>query len=184
MKKWLWLALIMILVMIALPAYALEAVGGTIGVDWTQVVVWIIGAVGTVLSTLLARVWMVYVKPWLEQKGLLDAAVIVVNAVEAIIGQYREGDKGLFSESKWLLALEKMQERGFDIDSDTVVDALKAAWQQLNLGQIAAGVKEPGHGEEIEAQPWMCGCGYEGDRNIDGGVCPKCSGEAICEWNG
>lgn len=36
---------------------------------------------------------------------------------------------------------------------------------------------------ELE-QPWMCNCGYEGDRDVDGGECPKCHGMGECPWNG
>ena len=35
-----------------------------------------------------------------------------------------------------------MVERGFNIDSDIVLDALKAAWQQLDMAMIAAGEKD------------------------------------------
>ena len=38
--------------------------------------------------------------------------------------------------------------------------------------------------EEEAEQLWMCNCGYEGDCNLDSGVCPKCDGNAVCEWNG
>lgn len=41
------------------------------------------------------------------------------------------------------VAKERARARGFDVNSDALVDALKAAWLQLNIGQIAAGVKEP-----------------------------------------
>lgn len=32
--------------------------------------------------------------------------------------------------------------------------------------------------------PWMCNCGYEGDRAVDGGECPQCHGLGACSWNG
>lgn len=104
-------------------------------IDWTALVVAVIGVIGTALSALLGRVWVKYVKPWLEQRDLTDAAKIIVEAVEAIFGRY-------CGEQKWQAALEKMVERGFNIDSDIVLDALKAAWKQLDMAMIAAGEKK------------------------------------------
>lgn len=133
-----WACLLMALAL--LPALAIAE--GTVGVaasapaiDWTALVVAVIGVIGTAASALLGRVWVRYVKPWLEQRELTDAAKIIVEAVEAIFGRY-------CGEQKWQAALEKMVERGFNIDSDIVLDALKAAWQQLDMAMIAAGEKK------------------------------------------
>lgn len=109
-----------------------EAVGS---IDWTALVVAVIGVIGTALSALIGRVWVKYVRPWLEQRDLTDAAKIVVEAVEALLGRY-------CGEDKWKLALEKMADRGFYTDSQQVIDALKAAWKQLDMAMIAAGEKE------------------------------------------
>ena len=87
------------------------------------------------VSALLGRVWVNYVRPWLEKRDLTDAAEIVVDAVEALLGRY-------CGEDKWKLALEKMEARGFNIDNEVVLDALRAAWCQLDLKQLAAGEKE------------------------------------------
>ena len=110
-----------------------EAVAASI--DWTALVVAVIGVIGTALSALLGRVWVRYVKPWLEKRDLTDAAKIVVEAVEALLGRYCGAEK-------WKLALEKMQDRGFNIDNDVVLDALRAAWKQLDMAMIAAGEKK------------------------------------------
>ena len=104
-------------------------------IDWTALVVAVIGVIGTALSALIGRVWVKYVRPWLEQRDLTDAAKIVVEAVEALLGRY-------CGEDKWKLALEKMQERGFNIDSDIVMDALRSAWKQLDIAQMESGEKE------------------------------------------
>lgn len=104
-------------------------------IDWTALVVAVIGVIGTALSALLGRVWVKYVKPWLEQRDLTDAAKIVVEAVEALLGRY-------CGEEKWKLALQKMADRGFYTDSQQVIDALKAAWKQLDMAMIAAGEKD------------------------------------------
>ena len=102
---------------------------------WTALVVAVIGVIGTAVSALIGRVWVKYVRPWLEQRDLTDAAKIVVEAVEALLGRY-------CGEDKWKLALEKMQERGFNIDSDIVMDALRSAWKQLDIAQMESGEKE------------------------------------------
>ena len=129
-----------ILMLLLLPALAMaqEAAvmsGGTELIDWTALVVAVIGVIGTAASALIGRVWVRYVKPWLEQRDLSDAAKIVVEAVEALLGRY-------CGEDKWKLALQKMADRGFYTDSQQVIDALKAAWKQLDMAMIAAGEKK------------------------------------------
>ena len=106
-----------------------------VSIDWTALVVAVIGVIGTAVSALLGRVWVKYVRPWLEQRDLTDAAKIVVEAVEALLGRY-------CGEEKWKLALQKMADRGFYTDSQQVIDALKAAWKQLDMAMIAAGEKD------------------------------------------
>ena len=139
MKKMIcWACLLMALALLPALAMAEEAVTMpevAASIDWTALVVAVIGVIGTAVSALLGRVWVRYVKPWLEQRELTDAAKIIVEAVEAIFGRY-------CGEQKWQAALEKMVERGFNIDSDIVLDALKAAWQQLDMAMIAAGEKD------------------------------------------
>ena len=123
-----------------LPALAMaerDAItpGNTAPIDWTALVVAVIGVIGTALSALIGRVWVNYVRPWLSQRDLTDAAKIVVEAVEALLGRY-------CGEDKWKLALQKMADRGFYTDSQQVIDALKAAWKQLDRAMIAAGEKD------------------------------------------
>ena len=122
MKKVFCLAcLLMALALLPALAMAQEAAAMpevAASIDWTALVVAVIGVIGTALSALLGRVWVKYVKPWLEQRDLTDAAKIVVEAVEALLGRY-------CGEDKWKLALEKMAERGFYTDSQQVIDALK-----------------------------------------------------------
>ena len=139
MKKMIcWVLLLTVLAL--LPALAMAKEVATMpevaaSIDWTALVVAMIGVIGTALSALLGRVWVKYVKPWLSQRDLTDAAKIVVEAVEALLGRY-------CGEDKWELALEKMAERGFYTDSQQVTDALKAAWKQLDRAMIAAGEKD------------------------------------------
>ena len=162
MKKMIcWACLLMALAL--LPALAMaegmpgasscmEATGGAAGpIDWTALVVAVIGVIGTAASALLGRVWVRYVKPWLEKRDLTDAAKIVVEAAEALLGRYCGAEK-------WQLALEKMEARGFNIDSDVVLDALRAAWQQLNMAMIAAGEKDVHGIGELEKPPEKMSC--------------------------
>ena len=139
MKKVFCLAcLLMALALLPALAMAQEAAAMpevAASIDWTALVVAVIGVIGTALSALLGRVWVKYVKPWLEQRDLTDAAKIVVEAVEALLGRY-------CGEEKWELALQKMADRGFYTDSQQVIDALKAAWKQLDMAMIAAGEKD------------------------------------------
>ena len=139
MKKMLcWACLLMALALLPALAMAEETVAMpevAAPIDWTALMVAVIGVIGTALSALLGRVWVKYVKPWLEQRDLTDAAKIVVEAVEALLGRY-------CGEEKWKLALQKMADRGFYTDSQQVIDALKAAWKQLDMAMIAAGEKD------------------------------------------
>ena len=139
MKKVFCLAcLLMALALLPALAMAQEAAAMpevAASIDWTALVVAVIGVIGTALSALLGRVWVKYVKPWLEQRDLTDAAKIVVEAVEALLGRY-------CGEEKWKLALEKMADRGFYTESQEVIDAIKAAWKQLDMAMIAAGEKD------------------------------------------
>ncbi len=150
MKKMLcWACLLMALAL--LPALAMAEEAATMpevatSIDWTALVVAVIGVIGTAASALIGRVWVRYVKPWLEQRDLSDAAKIVVEAVEALLGRY-------CGEDKWKLALEKMAERGFYTDSQQVIDALKAAWKQLDMAMIAAGEKDVYGIGELEKPP-------------------------------
>lgn len=135
MKKLFFLLLALYMALMPLACLA-EAEGGAVAsIDWTDVVVAVIGVIGTAASALLGRVWVKYVRPWLEQRDLTDAAKIVVEAVEALLGRY-------CGEEKWKLALQKMADRGFYTDSQQVIDALKAAWKQLDMAMIAAGEKD------------------------------------------
>ena len=101
--------------------------------DLTDMIVAVIGAVATALGTYFVKRYLI---PWLEEKKLMDVACIVVDSVEALFGRYN----GLV---KWEEAIARMQQRGFNVDSGEVIDALMAAWQDLDLRQHAAGVKDP-----------------------------------------
>lgn len=134
------------LVLLLTPVWALAEESILKQVDWTQVVVSIIGALAAAMSALLARVWMRYVRPWLEQRDMIDAAKIAVEAAEAMLGRY-------LGEDKWAYALNKMKDMGFNIESEGVLDALRAAWKQLDLKQLASGEKTKPPEEASAADP-------------------------------
>lgn len=138
MKK--LLILICTLCMICFPALAEEAVR----VDVTDIVTSLIALIAGVGAALLSYVWRRWAKPWLEQKQLMEVAEIVVNAVEAVLGRGYGADK-------WILALDKMAQYGFDVESTAVEDALNAAWKKLDLSQMMAGEKKPENTEGGDA---------------------------------
>lgn len=130
------MAIWMVMALLCMPVLALAEQGeAAVAVDWTALVVAVIGTAAAFLGACLRQVWVKYVRPWLEQRDLSDAAKIVVDAVEALLGRY-------CGEDKWRMALEKMQARGFNVDEEQVVDALHAAWYQLNQAMILSGEKE------------------------------------------
>lgn len=140
MKKKMICWVLLSTLLLLLPTLAMAEEAATmpelgVSIDWTALVVAVIGVIGTAVSALLGRVWVKYVRPWLSQRDLTDAAKIVVEAVEALLGRY-------CGEDKWKLALQKMADRGFYTDSQQVIDALKAAWKQLDMAMIAAGEKD------------------------------------------
>lgn len=104
--------------------------------EMTYIIAFAILLVGALLAALASYAWKTWVQPWIEAHQLQEEAEIVVNAVEALLGRYQ-------GQAKWEMALDKMVERGWNIDVPVVIDALKAAWQMLDLKQIGAGVKEP-----------------------------------------
>lgn len=131
MKK--LLILMLTLCLLCAPALAEE----TARVDATDIVTSLIALIAAVGAALMSYVWKRWAKPWLQQKELMEVAEIVVTAVEAILGRGNGADK-------WMLALDKMAQYGFDVDSTAVEDALNAAWKKLDLSQMMAGEKKPG----------------------------------------
>lgn len=130
--------------MVALASAETVTAAATIApaIDWgtlvTQVVVWVIGALAAVAAWALKKYlypwFLTAVVPWLKTHNLVALAEMAVKYAEAELGRYA-------GEEKWKLAIALMQAKGFDNDSDEVTAALKAAWETLDLQQIAAGVK-------------------------------------------
>jgi hypothetical protein len=107
--------------------------------DITAIIVGIVGLLSLAITAFI----------WPKIKGLLPVgtiyalqlvAKIAVYAAEAVWGRG-------FGEEKLKAAIAKADELlnriGLDIDAEQVEAAIKAAWGEMNLGQIMAGVKEP-----------------------------------------
>ena len=98
---------------------------------WTA----ILSVLIAIISIVFKNVFDTHVVPFLERKGLTEAAVVAVNAAEAIYGRHK-------GEEKMKYALDTLKRDGWNVDSEVVVNAVKAAWQSLDLTQIAVGVKD------------------------------------------
>ena len=98
--------------------------------DLTQIIVASLGLIGTVIAALIAY----HVVPWLKSKNLYEAAVIAVNAAEALYGRYH-------GEEKLNAALNMLKEKGYKIENADVINAVKAAWKQLDIAMYNDGEK-------------------------------------------
>ena len=140
MKKVLAGLLCLMMVLVCASALAETVIGKAEIV--TQFVIWVLCGVLTAVSALATWAVKTYVipwmntvaVPWLKQNHLLEAAKVAVEYAEAIVGRFN-------GEEKLQLALTVLESKGWDIKSDAVLQALKAKWQELNLAQVAAGVK-------------------------------------------
>lgn len=109
--------------------------------DYTQVVVGIIGVLITLLLGLISKQLI----PWLKDKHLYDAAIVAVNAAEAIYGRYN-------GAKKLKAALESLKQKGFNINSTQVAEAVEAAWKQLDQAMHMSGEKYEDEDEEESEQ--------------------------------
>lgn len=98
---------------------------------YTQIIVTVISLLVIILGSLISK----QLVPWLKDKRLYDAAIVAVNAAEALYGRYHGKDK-------LNAALESLKARGYDIDSKQVLDALQAAWKELDRAMYADGEKK------------------------------------------
>lgn len=98
--------------------------------DITQIIVGVIGLVGTIIAILVTHQLI----PWLKQKNLYDAAVIAVNAAEAFYGRYK-------GEEKLEAALQILKDKGYEVNSEEVKNAVQAAWKQLDIAMYTDGEK-------------------------------------------
>lgn len=140
MKKILAVCLTLMLVLLCTSAVAETAIDkAEVG---TQVVIWVLCGILSALGALATWATKSYVLPWLKdvavpwlkQRNLLTAAQVAVEYAEGVVGRFN-------GEEKLQLALTIMESRGW-VKSDEVLQAVKAKWVELDLQQIAAGVKE------------------------------------------
>ena len=131
MKKLIILVFALLMVCTQCLAEEVEAVS----FDLTEILSTAISLIAALLYGLILYAWKKYIKPWLVQSDLGEVAMIVVEAVEAIVGRGN-------GEKKLDLALEKMKAYGYNIDNEVVLDAVRSAWKKLDLNQIMAGEKK------------------------------------------
>lgn len=153
-KKMIALFLVMMLLLtpfMAATSYAMAlAEGEAVKFDWTPIFVAAIGLISSVATALAGYVFVKWVKPFLERLGfnpeqLRTLAGIFVDAAEAAYGR-GQGDRKLQQVLEWLGGY------GFNVDTVVVKAAIKAAWKDLDLRQIAAGEKaKPPEQQEQQA---------------------------------
>lgn len=100
-------------------------------VDWTNVVLAAISLVVGVCIVVVTR----FVVPWLKEKNLSHAAKVAVEAAEALYGRYH-------GQEKLEAAIETLRARGFNVDTQRVLQAIAQAWKELNWTMIEIGEKE------------------------------------------
>ena len=98
--------------------------------DYTAILTTIIALITIILTGLITK----QLVPWLKNKNLYEAAAVAVNAAEALYGRYH-GDEKLTA------ALNSLKEKGFDIDSSKVKEALNAAWKEMDRAMYESGEK-------------------------------------------
>ena len=149
MKK-VFSVLLALLMVFAMPVIVFAESGGAVAVSVpapvtltdiiTKAVIWLIGGIASFVSILIWKWLYPLIKytivPWLEDKNMLMLADAAVKYAEAQLGRYN-------GEEKWNVALSWLNDRGWNIDSESVIAAVKAAWYSLNLDQLKAGIKEP-----------------------------------------
>lgn len=98
--------------------------------NYTDIITTVIGLFVLIVGGLVSK----YVIPWLKAKNLYEAAVVAVNAAEALYGRYH-------GEEKLAAALESLKQHGYDINSASVIEAVRAAWKALDISMYEAGEK-------------------------------------------
>lgn len=144
--------MLLLMPFMAATSYAMAlAEGEAVKFDWTPIFVAAIGLLGSVATALAGYVFVKWIKPFLERMGfspqhLQTLAGIFVDAAEATYGR-GNGDQKLQQVLDWLGGY------GFDVDTVVVKAAIKAAWKNLDLRQIAAGEKKkPPEGREQQPE--------------------------------
>lgn len=98
--------------------------------ELTQIIVAALGLIGTVVAAVIAY----YAVPWLKSKNLYEAALIAVHSAEALYGRYH-------GQEKLQAALQSLKAKGYKIETKEVLDAVQAAWKQLDIAMYNDGEK-------------------------------------------
>ena len=98
---------------------------------WTAILCAIVMIIGSIAKYFVDK----HLKPYLKSHGLIEAAAVAVEAAEAMYGR-------LHGDEKLEYAINALREQGYDVDTKQVKDAIYAAWQNLDIKQIDAGIKE------------------------------------------
>ncbi|MBR4457370.1 MAG: hypothetical protein IKS31_00210 [Clostridia bacterium] len=57
--------------------------------NWTTIIVFVLGIIVSICVSLITK----QLVPWLKEKNLYEAAVVAVNAAEALYGRYHGEEK-------------------------------------------------------------------------------------------
>ena len=98
---------------------------------WTMILTTVITVIGVFGAWFAAK----YVRPFIKERNLEAAAEMAVKSVEVLW-------KGLDGRHKLEKAIDQMKEKGYDVSGEEVVNAIEQAWYNMNLDQIAVGIKD------------------------------------------
>ncbi len=123
--------MMLLLVFMMVPGVALAEEMNLAGMIPTYLLSGILAACAVLIGMLFRR----YICPVLDSIGLKIDADTAVRAVEVLIGRGN-------GETKWKLALNRLQKRGWNVDTESVRSAVRAAWSMLDTEMILIGEKE------------------------------------------
>ena len=141
--------LILVLLMIAMPALAMDdpvtVTDTAVVIDWGEilsgVIYWAVRATLLFVCGVIVFIILKFVIPllpdwvqWLKDKRLLWLAKILVNAAEVTLGRF-------VGSEKWATVCEWFETRGITV-TDEVKQMIYNAWQELNNKMIELGLKE------------------------------------------
>lgn len=140
MKKLIALLLSLLLMFsIALPLSSLAEAYAHAPVDLTPIVIGIALLVVGVIAFFSPKI-----ARFLDTHNLRDAAEIAVRSAEALWGRYK-------GEEKLSTALNILKNKGYDVKLPKVLDAIRVAWQMLDVDQRMAGIKTANNDGEPQA---------------------------------
>lgn len=139
-KLFLFLLAFLMMAVLAEGASAEEPVTLNPLVDWTQIVTdimtWGVRILSGILLALFSYIGKKYMAPWVKENRLTGLVYELVRAAEARFGR-NQGETKLRQVFDWLRA------KGINADDDAVIQAVMAAWQDLDFEMISLGLKEP-----------------------------------------